>query len=89
MRFATFACAAALLAATPALAQVVVERPAAPPAVMVVPDVTGSVVAPVAPSRPLPPNQVETFVDSAKGGNAKNPNRMVPNLGDTSGGPGF
>ncbi|WP_298957031.1 hypothetical protein [uncultured Methylobacterium sp.] len=88
MRFVTLACAAALLAATPALAQVV-ETPVAPPAVMVSPDVTGTVVVPVAPSRPLPPNQVETFVDSAKGGNAKNPNRLVPNLGGTSGGPSF
>ncbi|MEH3147133.1 MAG: hypothetical protein PGN34_17685 [Methylobacterium frigidaeris] len=89
MRRLTVACAAALLAATPALAQMVVEPRVAPPVIAPDADVTGTVVNPAAPLRPLPPNQVEVFVDSAKGGNAKHPSRTVPNLGGTSGGPAW
>jgi hypothetical protein len=39
--------------------------------------------------RPLPSNSEAIIVDSAKGGNAEQINRTVPNLGATSGGPEF
>ncbi|GJD31394.1 hypothetical protein PMNALOAF_2651 [Methylobacterium adhaesivum] len=47
-------------------------------------DVTGSVGP-----RQLPSNSEAVIVDSAKGGNAEQNNRTVPNLGATSGGPEF
>ncbi|MGU3359583.1 hypothetical protein ACLBWX_04535 [Methylobacterium sp. M6A4_1b] len=47
-------------------------------------DVTGSVV-----EAPYATNREAIFEDSAKGGNAEQPNRIVPNLGTTSGGPNF
>ncbi|MCK2056257.1 hypothetical protein [Methylobacterium sp. 37f] len=45
-------------------------------------NVTGSVV-----ETPYTSNREAIVDDSAKGGNAEQPNRIVPNLGTTSGGP--
>jgi len=47
-------------------------------------DVTGTVV-----EAPYTSNREAIFEDSAKGGNAEQPNRIVPNLGTTAGGPKF
>jgi hypothetical protein len=47
-------------------------------------DVTGTVT-----EGPYGSNREAIFEDSAKGGNAEQPNRIVPNLGTTSGGPKF
>lgn len=47
-------------------------------------DVTGTVT-----EAPYTSNSEAVVEDSAKGGNAEQPNRIVPNLGTTSGGPKF
>ena len=47
-------------------------------------DVTGTVT-----EAPYASNREAIVEDSAKGGNAEQPNRIVPNLGTTSGGPKF
>ncbi len=47
-------------------------------------DDTGSVR-----TRPFISNREAVFEDSAKGGNAEQPQRTTPNLGTTSGGPEF
>lgn len=51
--------------------------------VFVEPEFTGSV------NRPYRSNSEAVFESSAKGGNAEQNNRIVPNLGTTSGGPEF
>ncbi|WP_375409292.1 hypothetical protein [uncultured Methylobacterium sp.] len=52
--------------------------------VLVDPDVTGTVI-----DGPYRSNSEAIVEDSAKGGNAEQTNRIVPNLGTTSGGPRF
>lgn len=47
-------------------------------------DVTGTVT-----EAPYTSNQEAIFEDSAKGGNAEQNNRIVPNLGTTAGGPNY
>ncbi|MCJ2035159.1 hypothetical protein [Methylobacterium sp. J-068] len=47
-------------------------------------DVTGTVT-----EAPFGSNREAIFEDSAKGGNAEQPNRTVPNLGTTAGGPNY
>jgi hypothetical protein len=85
MRAINFAIVAAVLVATPAMAQGVVQSPV-PPA-YAVPDTTGTVIVPNRPVGGVPETTVESTIDSAKGGNAAMPSRMAPNLGTTSGGP--
>ncbi|AWN48094.1 hypothetical protein DK419_18605 [Methylobacterium terrae] len=91
MRVIKLAAMAALLA-TPALAQApayqapLLPSPAAP---VVDPLTTGSVANPYRPARVggVGQNTFATDVDSSTGGNAAMPERLNPNLGNTSGGP--
>lgn len=96
MRVIKLAAMAAVLA-TPAFAQTsaypapveqgpVLPNPVAP---VLDPLTTGSVANPYRPARVGGAGQstVATEIDSATGGNAAMPERLNPNLGNTSGGP--
>jgi len=90
MRVLALAFAAATLGATAAVAQVPVRA--------VAPDLSydrtettlGMISVEPDPARPAYRSNSEAVFDSsAKGGNAEQTNRLVPNLGATSGGPVF
>ncbi|QRE73798.1 hypothetical protein [Methylobacterium aquaticum] len=91
MRVIKLAAMAALLA-TPALAQApAYQGPVLPnPAASIIdPLSTGSVANPYRPARVggVGTSTLATDIDPATGGNAAMPERMNPNLGNTSGGP--